>query len=226
MSTRNLTAIYFVISIIFIALEIMESVWLAIFVKALIIPTLMLLYFTLAGSKMNTFHRLILAGLFFSWVGDVTLQLQRFSEMFFIIGLSGFLVAQVFYMVAFFTTKGDNILFFKRIWLLVPVILYCAGVLWLLFDGLGDMLIPVFAYAVVIHAMLTAAINRKAKVNRLSFTLVLIGAILFILSDSLIAINKFTWEIPMPRLFIMSTYVTAQYLIAIGCLKQYNIELK
>jgi len=226
MSTKNLSILYFAIGIIFIVLEMMETIWIAIGVKALIIPILMLLYYSLVKSQMNPFHRLILAGQFFSWVGDVILQLSQFSEMFFMLGLSGFLIAQVMYMIAFFRTKGDNILFFKKIWLVIPLVLYGVGILWVLYDGLGDMMIPVFAYTGVILTMLMAAINRRGKVNRLSYHLVLFGAMLFILSDTLIAINKFTWEIPLPRLIIMGTYIIAQYLIAIGCLKQYDIKLK
>ena len=71
------------------------------------------------------------------------------------------------------------------------MVLYGWGILCLLSDGLGDMKLPVTIYTVVILSMLLAAINREKKVNRQSFLLVLAGAILFILSDSLIAINRF-----------------------------------
>ncbi|MBL7111457.1 MAG: lysoplasmalogenase [Bacteroidales bacterium] len=226
MSTRNLTTFYFAISIIFIALETIEVVWITIAAKALIIPLLMVLYYRLVRSQMNLFHRLILAALLFSWIGDVTLQLNQFNDIFFMVGLSGFLIAQLIYLSAFFSTRGSNILFFRKFWLIFIVIAYGIGIVWLLFDGLGDMKIPVIAYTIVILTMLSAAINRKEKVNRLSYKLVLIGAMFFILSDSLIAIDKFTFEFPLARIAIMSTYVAAQYLIAVGCLKQFEIKLK
>jgi uncharacterized membrane protein YhhN len=226
MSTRNLTIFYFVVGIIFIALETFEVIWISIAIKALIIPLLMLLYYRLVRSQMNSFHRLILAALLFSWIGDVTLQLNQFNDIFFMVGLSGFLIAQLVYLSAFFSTRGPSILFFKKNWLFLPLIVYGIGILWLLFDGLGDMMIPVIAYTAVILTMLAAAINRKEKVNRLSYNLVLIGALFFILSDSLIAINKFTYEFPLARIAIMGTYITAQYFIAVGCLKQFEIELR
>ena len=226
MSTRNLTTFYFAISIIFIALETIEVVWITIAAKALIIPLLMVLYYRLVRSQMNLFHRLILAALLFSWIGDVTLQLNQFNDIFFMVGLSGFLIAQLIYLSAFFSTRGSNILFFRKFWLIFIVIAYGIGIVWLLFDGLGDMKIPVIAYTIVILTMLSAAINRKEKVNRLSYKLVLIGAMFFILSDSLIAIDKFTFEFPLARIAIMSTYVAAQYLIAVGCTRQFNLSLK
>ena len=169
---------------------------------------------------------MIMSALVFSWLGDVTLQLQEENDIFFMIGLSCFLLAQVMYLIAFFSTKGENVLFFKKIYLILPVILYGLIILYILYDGLGDMKIPVIIYTVVILTMLSSALNREKKVNRQSYILVLVGAILFVLSDSMIAINKFSYPFDMSRIAIMLTYVVAQYLIAIGCLKQFGIELK
>jgi uncharacterized membrane protein YhhN len=74
--------------------------------------------------------------------------------------------------------------------------------------------------------MLLAAINREKKVNRQSYLLVFAGAVLFVLSDSLIAINRFTQPFELARIAIMSSYITAQYLIAVGCTRQYNLTYK
>jgi len=226
MSTRSLSTIYFAISIIFIALETIGATWPAILAKALIIPVLFFLYFRLIKGQINNFHRMIMSALVFSWLGDVTLQLQGKNDIFFMIGLFCFLLAQVMYLIAFFSTKGENVLFFKKIYLILPVILYGLIILYILYDGLGDMKIPVIIYTVVILMMLSSALNREKKVNRQSYILVLVGAILFILSDSMIAINRFSYPFDMSRIAIMLTYVVAQYLIAIGCLKQFGIELK
>lgn len=175
---------------------------------------------------MNGFNRLILSAIVFSWLGDVTLQLQSRNDMFFMIGLSCFLIAQVMFLIAFFSTKGENILFFKKIYLIIPVILYGVIMVYILYNHLGDMKIPVIVYTIVILTMLTAAMNRQNKVNRQSYILVLVGAILFVLSDSMIALNKFVYPFILSRVVIMTSYILAEYLIAIGCLRQFGIELK
>jgi len=226
MNTRSLSTIYFSIGIIFIALETIQATWPAIIVKALIMPVLALLYFRLVRSQMNGFHRMIISAFIFSWFGDVTLQLQQLNDLYFMIGLSCFLASQVFYLTAFFATTGKNVLFFRKIYLILTVLIYGILLLYFLYDGLGDMRIPVIIYAVLILTMLTAALNRQEKVNRQSFILVMIGAVLFVLSDSMIAINKFGHPFLLARVGIMTTYITAQYLIAIGCLKQFGIQLR
>jgi len=169
---------------------------------------------------------MILAALVFSWLGDVTLEFQGKNDLFFIIGLSCFLLAQIIYLIAFFSTKGENVLFFRKIYLILPVILYGVIIIFILYKGLGDMKVPVIFYTVVILTMLTSAINREKKVNRQSYILVLAGAILFILSDTILAINKFGYSFTLAGIANMLTYITAQYLIVIGCLKQFEIELK
>jgi uncharacterized membrane protein YhhN len=129
-------------------------------------------------------------------------------------------------MVAFFTTPGENSVFFRKIYLAVPVILYGMGILWLLYEGLGDMKLPVTTYTVVIMTMLLAAINREMKVNRQSYLLVLAGAVIFVVSDSILAINKFAQPFELGRMASMTSYITAQYLIAVGCARQYDLTYK
>ncbi len=226
MNFRTHSALYFATGVAFIALEAYGAVWAGIAVKSLIIPMLIWLYLRFVLGQGNRFHSLIITALVCSWLGDVTLQLAQFNESFFLVGLGSFLITHLIYMIAFIMTPGQNILFFRKIFLLVPVVAYGWGILRLLKDGLGEMRLPVTLYTAVILGMLLAAINREKKVNRQSFLLVVAGAALFILSDSLIAVNKFVQSFELARTAIMSSYITAQYLIAVGCARQYNLTLK
>ena len=84
------------------------------------------------------------------------------------------------------------------------------------------MRLPVIIYAAVILTMLSGAINRIEKVNRKSYYLVLAGAVLFVISDSSIAINKFSHQFESSGIVIMSTYIVAQYLIVAGYISQFR----
>jgi uncharacterized membrane protein YhhN len=226
MNFRVHSLLYFGAGILFILLETLGIVYPGILVKALIMPILIWLYRRFIKGRANRFHRMIIIALFFSWVGDLTLQLAGFSEDFFLAGLISFLIAQLVYMAAFLSIKGPSILLTRKAYLAIPVVLYGVLILWLLWDGLGDMLIPVIAYCMVIMAMVLAAINRKMKVNPQSYQLVLLGAVIFVLSDSILAINKFKQPFELARVASMTSYITAQYLIAIGCIRQYNLTLE
>lgn len=226
MSFRIHSTLYFATGISFIALETIGATWAGIITKAFIIPLLIWLYASHAKGAMNRFHRMIIIALLFSWGGDLLLQLSQFNETLFLVGVGSFLVTQVIYMVMFFSTKGPNVVFFRKIYLVLPVAGYGVLIIWYLKDVLGDMLVPITIYAIAILTMLFAALNREMKVSRQSYMLVLLGALFFILSDSLIMINRIKIPFDLARVIIMSTYITAQYLIAAGCLKQYNIKFR
>src|SRR4030042_2313929 len=139
MKFSTLSTIYFAMGIVFIALETIGMVWPGIIAKALIIPILFIVYYRYVRDYMNLFHRLILTALVFSWCGDVLLELTLFNETFFLAGLGSFLLAQVMYLIAFFSTPGKNPLAGSKFWLLIFVAGYGAALLYYLWDGLGEM---------------------------------------------------------------------------------------
>jgi uncharacterized membrane protein YhhN len=214
MKTIILSVLYFLIGIAYIMLEPHTSFYTGLAIKILIVPVLIIIFLLNLRQNMNRLCGIMLAGLFFSWAGDVSLAYS------FIPGLICFLTAHIMYLTAFFLTPGENVIFHDCKWLLIPVIFYGTGLIWFLYADLNEMRIPVILYTLVILTMLSAAINRKKKVNRLSYWLVLAGAVLFLISDSAIAIDKFSFTFKSSTLVIMSTYVTAQYLITLGFTRQ------
>ena len=90
------------------------------------------------------------------------------------------------------------------------------------------MMIPVGVYTSVITVMGISAAIRPNSVGKESYALVLSGAVIFMLSDSTIALNKFIYngELPYARVVIMVTYLLAQYLIVQGCLKLISSQKK
>jgi uncharacterized membrane protein YhhN len=197
----------------------------------MIIPALMIYYHSKAKNAYTIFHRLIMVGLLFSWFGDILLHFSNEhvevyfnAENYFLMGLSAFLLTQFFYAVAFSLRKGKNTIFNRRIYQLVLLVLYGAGMIWFLYNKLitdaGNYRVPVIVYTLVILVMLGAALNRYGKVNGVSYMLVALGAFLFVLSDSMLAINRFYENFDFARIFIMGSYVMAQYFIAIGCLRR------
>lgn len=169
----------------------------------------------------DRFTLLIQAGLFFSWLGDVALMYQHHDEFFFLIGLGGFLVAQLCYMIAFAgnLVYGDARWPFA-IWALVLALAgFGAGVILLLVPSVDDAVrLPVTIYACAITAMGVTAALRYGRTYMRSFVLVVCGALLFIASDSILAWNRFMHPLGHASWSVMLTYAAAQYLIVAGAL--------
>ncbi len=226
MRTLVLSIIFFVIGILFLLMENYPSFPAAFILKTLMIPVLAVIFIVNLKPGDNFLHKLMIAGLFFSWAGDVLLEMPSERADLFIPGLVSFLLAHVMYLTTFLMTRGENYINRKGIWLLLPVLLFGAGIIYYLHNDLGNMMIPVIIYTVVILTMLTGAINRLKKVNALSYWLVLTGAILFLISDSALAINKFGHPFTGSSVVIISTYLLAQYLIITGYIRQFRSGLK
>lgn len=156
------------------------------------------------------YRRFIATGLLFGSAGDVLLEVDLFE-----LGLGAFLFGQVLYTAAFL---GDS----TKLKPLPAIIFYGYGLalVWALADGTGDMLIPVALYAVAITTMLWRAVARIGFVPRVTGLTAAYGAGLFVVSDSLIAVNRFGSEIPGDRWLVMTTYWVAQALIAYSALRR------
>lgn len=163
----------------------------------------------------------------FSWIGDILLMFTNMGQLFFMLGLGSFLVAQVFYIFLFLQTinlSGKKPFLKKSPFWLIAYMAYGLIFYIVLYNHLeGVLTIAVLLYMVAIMAMSATALNRFGNGHPVSFSLVFTGSILFIVSDSMIAINKFMAPIPYEGLLIMSTYICAQFLIMKGLLKQYEV---
>ena len=178
-----------------------------------LLMVILLLHFVTSTRAWPAWRYLVIAALVFSWAGDIFL----ISADWFVAGLSSFLIAHVFYIAAYQKTGASGekpqpleVLLFA---------IFGAGLLWFIYPGLNDLKIPVFLYALVLLGMGVWAFRRRRGTNRASFRLVATGAVLFVISDSLIAVNRFTHAIPAERILVMSIYLTAQYLIVQGLIQ-------
>jgi uncharacterized membrane protein YhhN len=174
----------------------------------------------------NKTVRLALIAFLFSLFGDIFLMFSGEGMNFFMLGLGSFLVAQVFYIFLFshsLKLTGHQSYISKNPFLLIGYLIYGGIVYYLLFNQLDIVLkIAVFVYMLAIMGMSVMALHRFRAVNQLSFSLVFAGSVLFVVSDTLIALDKFLTPIPNDRLLVMSTYMAAQFLIMKGILKQFE----
>jgi uncharacterized membrane protein YhhN len=214
-----LIAAYFLVGAGFIFSDIWGTSSSQLLFKALIMP-LLIVFFLISikgGYKIDDW--LLFFALLFAWAGDVLLQLDPTREIFFLEGLGSFLVTQVLYSIVFFRAPGEFDFLKAKRYLILIVILFGGLTIYTIMPSLGNLLIPVTIYAIVITGMVFAALSRYGKVSDKSYLLVFIGAFLFLISDSLIAFNKFKQAFPHAGIIIMAVYIVAQFLIVLGYLK-------
>jgi uncharacterized membrane protein YhhN len=215
---KKIALILFCFSVTGVLLDqLLATGWLFTISKPLIMVSL-LLYYWYASSPEYRSKVLILA-IIFSLAGDVLLM----KDQYFIAGLIAFLISHILYIFAYreFNNEdsGDALNALQRVRLAFPIILAGSGLIVILFPVLGDLKIPVVIYAMVLAFMVITALFRFGRTNPKSFWMVFSGAVLFMTSDSILAINKFLSPVAGSGVLIMSTYMAAQFLIIQGLLK-------
>jgi len=186
-------------------------------------PSLMLLlmvYFARSAARPSYLRNLILGALFFSWLGDVLLLLEKSFEWLFAFGLIAFLVAHVLYIL-FFLKIGNRNLGKQKMkpsaFLLVSI--YSIVFYWILFPHLAFLKIPVFVYASAISAMLLTCIHAFDYERHRFGWICLTGTLFFAVSDSILAFNHFVSPIPFGGVFVIFLYGIGQLLITEGALR-------
>jgi len=202
---KGLHILFFAVSILDIigvlyAISILQTIF-----KPMIILSLIALYY-FSVEKKNKWY---LLALIFSFLGDVFL-LDK-NDLF-IFGIASFLITQILYIVIIVRQmeKPTNFQKYLYAFLYANYVVYLLG---LLKPNLGALFYPVLIYGITIAIFaLVATLNYVTKRTKISLVLML-GAILFIASDSMIALNKFHAIQEFYPVAIMLSYVLAQYLI-------------
>ncbi|XP_004597158.2 lysoplasmalogenase [Ochotona princeps] len=178
--------------------------WLGALIKCL--PVLCLAVFLWAVSPVGSYARLLQVALLCSALGDTFLIWHET----FLYGMAAFAVAHLFYLAAF----GMSPLQPGLLLAVVPVFVMFSSVLLLHLEE--DMVLPVVAYGLILSAMVWRGLARGGSAGW--------GAVLFALSDGVLAWDNFVQPLSNARLLTMATYYAAQTLIALSALKNAGLK--
>jgi uncharacterized membrane protein YhhN len=215
-----LLAAFVILSLIHLSAIAAQTTGLAMVTKPFLMPALAAwVYLAVAPSHLRAGW---LLGLFCSTLGDILLIFEGF--WFFIGGIVAFLLAHLAYIGAMQRGLPDKRGFLVRhpIWFL-PFAIYPIALLAYLWPGIpAGMGVAVGIYALVISMMAQRVADMKGSIPDGVFRIMMGGAILFILSDSLIALSRFGHPFAGSALAIMLTYLLGQWLLAYGVVRAHD----
>ena len=148
------------------------------------VTMVIILLIALLGQGASPFYRyMIITGLVFSLAGDVFLMLPKDR---FVAGLVAFLIAHLFYIAAFVPEIHG-----LTWWPLIPLVIYAIVLYRILAPSLGKLKAPVLVYIAVILMMAWLAWERWSQMGQSGALMAFVGALLFVVSDTLLAIDRF-----------------------------------
>lgn len=205
--------VYIAAAVACIAAYLLEMPWPALVLK--LVPVAILIGWVRRCAPAGRFRRWVLVGLVLSLVGDLLLAVPGVDA--FVPGLVCFLLAHLAYITAF---VGDT----RRIAApqAIAAMGLAAGVWWFITSEstLGPLLVPVTLYTATIGVMLWRALARLAlPALGASAWAGAAGAMLFVTSDSLLAVQRFVWPNATLTVAILATYWLAQAGIAAAAVR-------
>lgn len=221
MNNKTFNIVFWAVALLHLLAIQQDLIWVERLTKPMIVGILIYHYYRRTRLQ-SSFDKKILAGLIWSWIGDVALMGVGIKSSFFLVGLVAFLIGHIAYITAF---REDIKSGGKRpIWVISLAMAYFIthGLLFyiVLYPGLGVLKVPVALYSLIIAVMAILAWMRSIKSSGWGYWLVAIGAWFFVISDTILAVNKFVDKLPNAGLWIMATYILAQYGIATGSIKR------
>jgi uncharacterized membrane protein YhhN len=192
--------------------------------KGILMPLLLIYYLVNASRHHHLPSRIITVIAFvLAWAGDIFLL--KTDEASFITGLVLFLLMHVAYLIYFARIHGlFPIKKPQNVWLPAFLVgIYAAGIMTILLadEGAQKLKLPLLAYMIVLSLMFVFACNVRGskKAGSLSPEYFIPGAALFIISDSILGLNKFIWQEQIVGIAVILTYGYAQHLLVHGFIK-------
>lgn len=191
--------------------------------KPLLVGSLLFYFLMATKQTRSALKKWITGALVFSVAGDTLLLFANTRELFFMLGLCAFLVAHLFYICTFHQIRTRHHIAGKW-YVAIIVAVYYFLIINFLLPHLGSLKYSVIIYGLVISFMLLIAMHLYDLEDNLTARYLLTGAIFFVISDSVLAVNKFYHAYSWGGWAIMITYVLAQWLLVTGLTRYVNVS--
>jgi uncharacterized membrane protein YhhN len=223
---KNFPAIFFLVILIGDVMAILlQKDMLHLCLKPLLIPSLLWMIYAMLNTLCKLPIGWISAGLLFAWAGDIFLLFDAYNPLFFLLGLSSFLITHILYIIFFVKSLGQKMKGKTTISGIDIIIgIYGMILMYLLWNGLGTMKVPVIIYATCICTMAITCMRCKSVMPERIWKWLALGAMLFVISDSILAINKFLSASAVAPPLVMLTYGLAQLFIAVGAASLFQVK--
>lgn len=213
----SILGIYWIVSVLNIYGNAYSLDNVANFTKPFLMPLLLAFLVTNRRQKWTSTLTKLSIGLVFAFLGDIFLMGTDKSEVFFLLGLGFFLCMQLYYVFSFNELPGKGFLSISSKLYLLPYIFIWGGMNYVIKDNVKELQFPVLIYSICLISMAYSAMNTITKLPLNSGQYIHLGAFLFLVSDGIIALDKFevlpSNDSNLYQVLIMVTYIIAQYLI-------------
>jgi len=225
MKSKHWLAFFVICGLANIVGEALSNQLLTHFSKPLLMLTLGGYAFFKARENAIAMPKALIGALLFSFLGDVILMFASGNETYFLLGLVAFLIGHIFYISLNLRGRPKFRFDIEAIIFMSPIIIFTGTMLKKIADTAPGMIAPVMLYSIILCALFYTGLVAQSVRPKKQGLVLMLGISLFIISDSLIALNRFIAPFEGAGLAIMSTYILAQYLLVVANLHRPNHKI-
>lgn len=228
---KNLSKIFFYLFIaagLIVLFSLILDFEQGLYLQLLAIPALGLyFYFSIHQDlKLRKLLKYVLPAMLFSWMGDIFMIMPSQTEVNFLLGITIFIPANMAYILLY--NKASDKLNGRSILRRKPGVtfpfMFCSIIIYYhIYPQLGEIAIPAAVFWIMLTLMALSALYRYSKTNTPSFVMVIIGALLFIASSSVLFINRYYTPVPYSSFITFFSYLLAQGLIIEGIIRHKDL---
>lgn len=216
--------VYTAIGICEVLSHAVDLLWLHFITKPMLMPAIMM-YYQQNATTLNSLSISCVGALICCWIGDIFLLMKHIRK-YFMAGVVCFLIGHLLLIYTFYeqswpqrTTETVSDINLMNIYLSIPPIVLGIVTVGTIYPYMSSLRNIVIVYGCIITLMAVRSASRYGYTSMESFWTIYYGSIIFLISDSLLAVNKFYRPLPKADVWIMSTYIVAVYMIIQGLLK-------
>lgn len=160
---------------------------------------------------------LVISALVFSFVGDLLLEFS--GDLAFLLGMLAFVGAHVCNSIFFSTLQGPEVGRGRATLVAIGIVVCISVLVYKQIEvQVGNFRLPVIFYMFVISlmAVLASGTVQVTETRSIALRYWIPGVAFFMISDSILAINKFVWNSNVPGAIVMATYGIAQFFLVAG----------
>lgn len=158
----------------------------------------------------------LFGALLFSLLGDVILLFASGNETYFLMGLVAFLIGHIFYIALNLGNAIPIKIGARELVWFVPMLAMTGFLLVKVTSTASGLAVPIIAYSSILCTLYFTGLLTRNNLQPKHWQVLFAGIVLFIASDSMIAINRFIAPFEGAGVAIMATYIIAQYLLVLG----------
>ena len=214
LSVKNRFIAFVIIAVVHLTGQLVSNEWIIWMTRPLLMPSLLWWFLSQISKPFSFAHKRMIAALLLASAGDIFALLAKFNDWFFFADILCYLFMQLMYVLIFLSiVRFQDV---SKVYISIAILIFIVyGIIFLnyLLPHSGWLTLPILIYASAVTLTIISSAITITYFPRPLFIMLMTGTIIYLISDTIIATNKFITPVYLSGFWGLLAYIVAQALI-------------